>query len=123
MRSILNQVSKSWLVAVDLEVHRLSNGRRLPRNLGSRFPSLSDLDLESCEPTTALRNHLVEALLELPRLRSLLNLNDLSVVRRLAGRKTAEDVEKVRWPCCSLDCRQATLWTVDRRSCRFCNGW
>jgi len=107
-------VSKSWLVAVDFQVHRLSNGRRLPRNLGARFPSLSDLDLESCEPTTALKNNLVEALLELPRLRSLLNLNDLSVVRRLTGLKTAEDVEKVRerWPCCPLDCRQATPWTV-----------
>jgi hypothetical protein len=89
------QVSKAWLMAVDLEIHQLSDGFQLPTELGTRFRSLTCLVLDNCLPTTALRNNLVEALMELPRLQSLLNLSDLSVARCIIGRTSVEDMQKV----------------------------
>jgi len=83
-------------MAVDLEILQLSHGSQIPRNLGTRFPNLTTLDLVNCEPTEALAVDLVEALLQLSSLRSLLNLNELSVMPRLISRNSAEDIEKVR---------------------------
>lgn len=101
------QVSKSWLVAVDSEIKSLAEGTQLPRNLAKRFLSVRSLDLQCWNGDMPLEDpamveELVEALLNLPSLRGLLNVFSLEFMAILTRRTSLEDLQKVSGPTTAI---------------------
>jgi len=103
------QVSKSWVAAVDLEVKHLAEGTRLPRDLSTRFLGLRTLDLEYCDHRVPAKE-LVDALLHLPNIQGLLNVNSLDFMVQLTRRTSLSDRLKVCGP-------PHPLFVFQHRSC------
>ena len=79
---------------MDAEIKHLAHGNDLPRDLAARFPSLQTIRFLDCKAKVP-PEELADALLNLPNLTSLQNVNRLYFVAFNRSCTSAENLAKV----------------------------
>ena len=79
---------------MDAELKHLAHGYHLPKDLAARYPSLQTITFLECSAKVP-PEVLADAILNLPNLRSLQNVNRLYFIAFIRSRTSAEDLIKV----------------------------